>query len=154
MINSLFNFIFSNPTLAIVVVGTFVIIFILRHLFIHRLIWIIGFHVILLFTFFILTVGGGGVQNAGYESLSKFVELEKNNQLDDARANPSQFKELFHSDLKRFKNSSELRAYLEFYDKKVDRSEAAAIGWFFALLTDFCLMIIALIGQLRGLRRK
>jgi hypothetical protein len=89
----------------------------------------------------VIVIGGGGVQMDGYDRLDRFILLEKNNQLEDAKDNPKNYDSIFRIDLKEFKNSAEFRDYLQKYDASVDRAEAISIGWIFSLLTEISVLL-------------
>lgn len=92
-----------------------------------------------------VAIGGGGVQNAGYDRLEKFIMLEKNNQLEHAKKNPQDYDATLQIDLKEFKNSTEFREYLQKHDLIVDRNEAISIGWLFAFLSEISLVFVGLL---------
>jgi hypothetical protein len=91
---------------------------------------------------FIAAVGGGSVQNDGYSRLEKFIELEKNYKLNDAKRNLQNYDSMLAIDLQEFKNSDEFRAYLKRNDNAVDKSEAISIGWLLVLISDIAMMCV------------
>ncbi len=92
---------------------SFFILFLIRQLFIERKIFIFFYHIGLFCALFFAVLGGGGVQNAGYERLEKFILLEKNNELEFASKNPHNYDPTLRIDLEQFKNSEEFRDYLK-----------------------------------------
>ena len=81
-------------------------------------------------------MGGEGVQNADYDRLEKFIQLEKNNQLEQARNNPKNYDTALQIDFKNLKNSNEFRKHIQRYDSHVDKEEALFIGWLLAFIAE------------------
>jgi hypothetical protein len=137
----MFNAIISIQNLFIISLCSFFIFFTLRQL-IKRSLFIVLYHITLFCILFSLAIGGGGVQNDGYERLEKFILLEKNNQLEHAKNNPQNYDSMLQIDIKEFKNSANFRAYLQKHDLSVDKVEAIFIGGLFALLTEISLILV------------
>lgn len=135
-------FFLSMYLLFFLILFSFFALFILRHLCIKRKSFIFLYHIIWFCILFIAAVGGGSVQNDGYSRLEKFIELEKNHKLNDAKLNLQNYDSMLAIDMQEFKNSDEFRSYLKRNDNAVDKSEAIFIGWFFVLITDIAMMFI------------
>lgn len=146
----LFNSILSMHQLFFLTLAAFFILFMFRHLCIRRKLWISVYHIVLFCILFVAAVGGGSVQNYGYSRLEKFIELEKNDKLNDAKRNLKNYDSMLAIDFRQFKNSDEFRAYLKRYDSDVDKSEAIFIGWLFILISDIataCMYILRYIAN-------
>ena len=132
----MFNVLLSLQALLLLSAFAFFTFFAIRRLLISRISLICLYHLCLFFILFIASIGGGGVQNDGYQRLEKFISLEKSNRLEDAKKNPSHYDSTLKIDLKAFNNSAEFRDHLKKYDTFLDRAEAIFIGWIFALLAE------------------
>lgn len=142
----MFNFFFSNPTLLVWLILSFLLILTLRKLLFPRTIFAVLYHFSLFVVLFILSIGGGGTQNDGYERLEKFISLESNNQLQNAKNNLKEYDGMFQIDLEQFKDSSEFKDYLQSNDSFVDKVETLLIAWLLALIAD---LTMAFIGWLQ-----
>ncbi len=121
------NAILSVKELFLLSLISFVVLFLIRHLFIRKKIFIFIYHFGLFIVLFVSVIGGGGVQNSDYERLEKFILLEKNNELENAKQNPENYDPSLRIDLWQFKNSKEFRDYIKKWDESVDRTEALFI---------------------------
>ena len=137
-----FNILLSMHELFFLTLFAFFVLFTFRHLLIKRKSFIFAYHAILFCILFIAAIGGGGVQNDGYARLEKFIELEKNNELDKAKQNRQNYDSMLAIDLQEFKNSDEFRAYLKRNENAVDKSEAISIGWLLVLISDIAMMCV------------
>jgi hypothetical protein len=144
----MFNILSSNPKLFFLTLFSFIIFFTIRQLFIKKYKFVFLYHICLFGILFIVAIGGGGVQNAGYYSLEKFIALEKNNQLAKAKKNVQNYDSMFQADLLQFESSKELRDYLKKYDVQVDQEEAIFIGWLFALFAEISISLIQIFGYI------
>lgn len=131
----MFNFLQSNYELFLISIYTFLIILTIRH-FIKNKYIIILYHAVTFLTFFVMSIGGGSIENDAYNRYEQFVLLEQNKQLEDAKKNPDQFDSMFQIDLMQFKDSAEFKKYLLDIDNSVDKSEAMMVGWIFAFLYE------------------
>lgn len=113
-----------------------------RHLCIKRNLSFFVYHIILFCILFIAAVGGGSVQNDGYSRLEKFIELEKNHKLHEAKQNPQNYDSMTAIDLREFKDSEEFKSYLQKYDDDIDKAEAVFVGWLFVLISDIAMMCV------------
>jgi|GEM_PF-2320191 hypothetical protein len=138
----MFNFLFSVPGLTIILLLSFFVIVMIRHILFNRIIHILFYYTFLfIFIFMIGAVGGGGVINHAYDRLDEFCKLEENNQLIDAKNNPSNYSSMLQIDLEQFKNSNEFKAYIhEEYEPNTDKAEAISIGLLFAILAEIALL--------------
>lgn len=148
------NFLLDSSHLSLVMLFAFFLFFTIRTLFIKRLFVIGLYHVCLFVILFIAVVGGGGVQNDGYDRLKKFKHLEEMGQLEEARKNFQSTSPMLQIDLTEFKNSADFLTYLKENDLHVDRAEAVAIGWIFCLIAELSLAFSALIGWVISKRKK
>lgn len=135
----MFNALQSTNGLFLTTLFSFFILFTIRQLFIKRNIWIFLYHLSLFSALFIMALGGGGVQNDGYDRLEKFILLEKNGNLLSAKKSPQDYDPALRLDLQEFNDSQEFRDYLKKYDATVDQAEALFIGWVFAFLAEIAL---------------
>lgn len=142
----MFNMFFCRPDLFLLSLASCFFIFMISQC-IRRPFFKILFHIFICISLLIAAIGGGGVQNDGYERLEKFIELEQNNQLDEAKKNP-QYGSMLQIDLKEFKNSDEFRKYLQEHDRNVDRAEAIAVGYLYALVAQISLLGLLLIKRI------
>jgi len=142
MFYSLFS---VSPSLLLLTLFSFFLFFTIRQLLIKKKIFILIFYLCFSCILFIASVGGGGVQNDGYERLETFVSLEKNQQLEQAKKNPKNVDSMLQIDLEQFQNSDEFRTYLKEYDVTVDRAEAITIGFIFVLLAEMSLALVKLL---------
>lgn len=94
------------------------------------------YHMLWFCVLLILALGGGSVQNDGYERMKEFALLEESNQLESAKKNPQNYSAMLQIDLQQFKNTHEFKAYLQQHDLSVDRAEALFIGWLLAFIAD------------------
>lgn len=141
----MFSSLLSMHPLPLITLYSFFALFTFRHLLTKRKSSIFGYHIILFCTFFFTVVVGGSVQNDGYARLGKFIELEKNHKLNDAKQNPQNDDSMLAIDLHEFKNSDEFRAYLKKHDHDIDKSEAIFIGWLLVLLSDIAMMCVCIL---------
>ncbi|EKD74143.1 MAG: hypothetical protein ACD_45C00059G0002 [uncultured bacterium] len=132
----MFDLLLSIEKLFLFSLCAFFIILTVRRLFIRRKILIFLYHGCLFIVFFVLAMGGEGVQNADYDRLEKFIQLEKNNQLEQARNNPKNYDTALQIDFKNLKNSNEFRKHIQRYDSHVDKEEALFIGWLLAFIAE------------------
>lgn len=144
----MFNALLSVSNLFTLTLLSFVILLVLRLLFIKSKKLILIYHVILFCVLFFLSVGGGSVQNDGYLRLEKFIELEKNGELKIAKNNPQNYDSMLQIDLKQFHDSSEFKDYLKYHDVSVDNAEAVFIAWLFVFLVEISMIIITLINYI------
>lgn len=151
----MFNTLLAIRELFLLTLLSFFILLTIRHLFIKRSIFVVLYHISLFCILFVASIGGGGVQNDGYDRLEKFIILEKNNELESAKQNPQNYDSMLQIDLQAFKNSSEFRDYLKRYDIAVDKAEARFIGWLFAFLAELSMVFVQLINYVpRVINRK
>lgn len=141
----MFNALLSVSNLFTLTLSSFVILLVLRHLFIKNKKLIPVYHMILFCTLFILSIGGGSVQNDGYIRLEKFIELEKKGELSFAKNNPQNYDSMLQIDLKQFHDSSEFKDYLKSYNVSIDNSEAVFIAWLFVFLVEISMIIVKLV---------
>lgn len=123
----------------------FFVLFIFRHLCITRQLYIFVYHTIFVGVLFVGLLGGGGALNDGYRGLEKFIVLEKNNQLVEAKRNLKNYDSILAMDLQQFQNSDEFRSYLKRTHDNVDTLEAIFLGWLFVLISDIAMMCVYLI---------
>lgn len=121
---------------------TFFLLFFIRHGWIKKVKWVCAFHLVTSGVLFFLLLAGTSVQDAGYRRLEVFKSLEKNNQLEAARANPKSVSSMLAIDLDQFKTSKDFEAYLAEYDQDLVNRDAEARGWFLVFLSD---MVFALL---------
>ena len=133
----MFNMILSLSSLSLLSVKAFFVLFCVRLLFFKKKIAILFFHFLLFLGLFVVTIGGGGVQNDDYESLKKFKALEQNNSL------TSPEKKLHDIRWKGFATSKELQEYIESHNPFIDKAEAVAVGWCFGLCADIAMLFVA-----------
>lgn len=141
----MFNIIMNMPHIFLVTFFSFFIFFLIRHAFFKLNGAILLFHSSLFLVLFITLIGGGGVQNAGYERLKVFMEWEKNKQLQDAKNNLKQYESILAIELKQFTNSDAFKEYLKKHDDVVDKVDAAFVAWIFVFLSDIAMVIIFII---------
>ncbi|WP_341788169.1 hypothetical protein [Rickettsia endosymbiont of Lasioglossum villosulum] len=143
----MFNFLQSNYELFLISIYTFLIILTIRH-FIKNKYLIVLCHLVTFLTFFVMSIGGGSVENDAYKRYEEFVLLEQNKQLENAKKNPDQFDPMFQIDLRQFKDPDEFKKYLLEIDDSVDKSEAMMLGWIFAFLYEIskiCAFLLVLV---------
>jgi len=140
----IFNSILSIHQLFLVTLYAFFGIFLIRHAFIKRKLFIFLYHFILGSVLFFAAVVGGSVQNDGYARLKQVVELEKNQQLEYAKQHPQKYDSMLAIDIQEFENSDAFRKYLKDHDQVVDKAEAMSIGWLFVLLSDIAMLFVRL----------
>ncbi|ABE04880.1 unknown [Rickettsia bellii RML369-C] len=140
----MFNFLQSNYELFLISIYTFLIILTIRH-FIKNKYLIVLCHLVTFLTFFIMSIGGGSVENDAYKRYEEFVLLEQDKQLENAKKNPDQFDSMFQIDLRQFKDSTEFKKYLLDIDDSVDKSEAMMVGWIFAFLYEISKIFVFLL---------
>lgn len=138
----MFNTLYLIHQLFYVTLISFFIIFTIRQLFIKRKNFIFLYHISLLLILFIASIGGGGVQNDDYKRLEKFILLEQNNELEQAKTNPQNYDSMLRIDLQQFKNSREFKEFIKSRDNDVDIAEALFIGWLFALIADISIAMV------------
>jgi len=138
----MFNSILSMYQLFFLTLSSFFALFILRHLCIKRKLSIFLYHILLFCLLFIAAVGGGSIQNDGYYRLEKFIELEKNHELNDAKRKLQNYDSMLAIDLQEFKNADEFRVYLKRNDNAVDKFESISIGWLLVLISDIAMMCV------------
>ncbi|KJV92069.1 hypothetical protein RBEMOGI_0688 [Rickettsia bellii str. RML Mogi] len=80
----MFNFLQSNYELFLISIYTFLIILTIRH-FIKNKYLIVLCHLVTFLTFFIMSIGGGSVENDAYKRYEEFVLLEQDKQLENAK---------------------------------------------------------------------
>ncbi len=149
----MFNFFLTIPYLFCLTCSSFFIIFLLRHTFLNRNVFILFFHLILFLSLFMASIVGGSVQNDGYKRLKAFTELEKKGKLDKAKNNLIQYDSILAIDLTEFKNSDAFKAYLKKHDNFVDKVEAVFIAWIFVFLSDIAMFIIFIIRNRENKKR-
>ncbi len=150
----MFNVLQSIHQLFFLTLYSFFTIFTIRQLFIKRKILVFLYHLVLFGILFTASIGGGGVQNDGYDNLEKFLLLEKNNQLEQAKKNLQDYDSSLQSHLQEFQNSNEFRDYLKRNDAHVDQAEAISIGWFLVLLSEISIVLTQLLRALQALLQK
>lgn len=133
----MFNMIFSLTALSFLAIQAFFALFCVRLLFFKKKIAVVSFHFLLFLGLFIVTIGGGGIQNDDYEGLKKLKALEENNTFNSDKTN---FKDLHW---KGFETSKELQEYIESHDPFIDKAEAIAVGWFFVLCADIAMVFVS-----------
>lgn len=133
---SIFNALASMPELCLWSCYTCLAILLIRNLFIRGVFYALLYHGCLFCIIFIMSIGGGSVQNDARKRLELFMLLEKNNQLEQAKNNLGHYDTMFQIDLRSFKDVNAFRHHVESYDSSIDKTEAICIGWFFALLTE------------------
>lgn len=138
----MFNILISNSQLALISIASCMALLIFRLLLIHKVRWICIYHGVLFMILFTLSVGGGGVQNDGYQRLAQFEELERRKQLSYAKQHLDGYDSMMQIDLQEFNNSGEFKAYLEKYDASVDRDEAIFIGWLLSFCAELAMLIV------------
>lgn len=141
----MFNALFSVSDLFFLSLLSFVILLVLRILFIKSKKKIFIYHTILFCMLFFLSVVGGSVQNDGYLRLEKFIELEKHGELEIAKKNLQNYDSMLQIDLKEFHDSNEFKDYLKRHDVSVDKMEAVFIAWLFVFLVEISMLIAQLI---------
>ncbi|HJK86325.1 MAG TPA: hypothetical protein QKA08_00960 [Candidatus Megaira endosymbiont of Nemacystus decipiens] len=144
----MFNTLLSVSDLFILTLLFFIILLVFRLLFIKSKKLIFAYHIILFCVLFILSIGGGSVQNDGYRRLEKFIELENNGELSLAKSNLQDYDSMLQIDLKEFNNSNEFKDYLKRQDVDIDRAEAIFVAWLFVFLTEISILIAQLINYI------
>lgn len=81
----MFNILLSVPNLFLLSLFSFFVLFTIRRLFIRRRLFLFLYYIWVSCILLIASIAGGGVQNDGYARLEKFILLEKNNQLEEAK---------------------------------------------------------------------
>lgn len=81
---SMLNFLKSNYELFLISIYTLLIILTIRH-FIKNKYLIILYHAVTFLTFFVMSIGGGSVENDAYKRYEEFVLLEQDKQLENAK---------------------------------------------------------------------
>lgn len=150
----MFNVIISIHELFLLTAISLLLILSTRLAFIKKRIFIFLFYSFLFVTLFVGAVGGGGVQNIGYDILEQFTMLEKKNELEHAQKNPQNYDAYFASYLTQFKTSKEFKEYLQSYDPGVDKAEALFIGLFFALLAEIAIAFAKLVDYFARRNKK
>lgn len=135
------NIFFPKMGFFLISIITFFTFFIARLFLIRKPLLVFVYYTFIFCILCVAVIGSGGVQNDGYERLEQFIMLEKNNQLEQAKNNPALANGMLKIDLEQFKNSAEFRAYLETHGKAGDIVEVVLIGWFYALLAEFALIL-------------
>jgi hypothetical protein len=133
----MFQVFLSHKALFQLMLHSFFVIFLIRHLFFKKTVPIAVYHCALLASLFVAAIGGGGAISDGYERLDQFIQLEKS--LQHAKQSP-QKNSMLSIDLEQFKNSDEFMAHLKKYEHAVDCAESVTLGWFFVLLSDIGLL--------------
>jgi hypothetical protein len=131
----MFNSLVLIPKLFFASICACFFICLLRTLLIKRKITLVLYYFCLFIVLFIGVIGGGGVQNDGYARLEEFRELERTNNLELAKNNPTT-NSMLRIDLDQFKTSKECKEYLEGNEDSVDLLEAIFIGWLFSLIVE------------------
>jgi hypothetical protein len=149
-----FNVLLSVYKLFLLSLLSFFLIFIIRQLFIRRKILIFLYHQLFFLWVLVVSVGGGGVQNDGYERLKQFILLEQNNKLYEAKKNLQNYDSMLRIDLQEFKNSSEFLNYLKKHDAAVDKAEAVSIGWLFVVLSEIAMVCVEIMRCAYSITRK
>jgi hypothetical protein len=144
----MFNALNSISDLYYLALLFFVIFLVLRLLFCKSKKMIFAYHFILFITLFIASIGAGSVKNDGYRRLEKFIELEKNNQLELAKNNPQNYESMLQIDFTHFNNSNDFSNYLKNYDHKIDIAEAIFVSWLFVFLTEISMLIVKFINYI------
>ena len=139
----LFNVLLAHPDLLYTPLYAFLGFFLFRHLFVKQKIWIIGYHTVLFFLFFIAIIGGGGSYNEASHRLEKFIEIEQHPSPDKEKLISEQKDGMLERDFQQFKNSAKFLDHLKHQDKVVERIERMSLGWLFFLLSDLALGLIA-----------
>ncbi|RZI45685.1 hypothetical protein [Candidatus Finniella inopinata] len=150
----MFNVLSSVSQLFFLTLLSFFVLFTIRSLFVRGKIFVCCYHVILFLVLFVASVGGGGVQNAGYHRLEQFILLEKNHQLELAKKNPENYDSMLQIDLQQFKDSNEFKDYLKGYDASVDKAEAVTIGWLFVFLAEISMLCAQLMSRAYSVMRR
>lgn len=129
---------FSDYQLVCLTLVAFLLLVLFRYLYIKKTLLILLYHIVLFSLFLMAIIGQGGVQNEEEHYLEKFIELEKNNKLDEAKKNPE------NSDLPeyllKFENSDAFKTHLQKYDHQLLQTIAISIGWFLVLICDIILI--------------
>ncbi len=144
----MFNVLIPVTPLFLLTLFSFFILFTIRQSFIKRKIFIFLYHICLFCILFIASVGGGDIQNDGYNRLEKFILLEKSNELELAKQNLQKYDPMLQIDLKYYKNSSEFKDDLKSKDTSVDKAEAIFIGWLFVLISEISMCLIQIFGYI------
>lgn len=133
---------------------SFFVLFVLRRT-IAKNIWIaIVSHSVFLLLTIVVSIGGGGAISDSYVRLDQFIELEKNQKLDEARKSLKKHDSMLEIDLQQFKNSSEFRAYIEETYNDVETLQSVSFGWFFVLISDIALACIFIVHHITHTVRK
>lgn len=133
---------------------SFFVLFTVRRLFMKRTPFVFLYHICLFCVVLVTVVGGGGVQNDGYDRLETFTLLEQNNQLENAKLKPENYDSMLRIDLQQFKNSHEFKEYLQKHDNSVDKAEAMAVGWLFFLVAELSWVLSELCRLIFRRKRK
>ncbi|MEH0001989.1 MAG: hypothetical protein V6Z78_00210 [Holosporaceae bacterium] len=126
---------------------TCMVVFLIRERWIKRW-WVsICYHGILFLILVPIGVGYGGVQNTAYHDLEVFRQLEKNNQVAEARKDPAHYK-ISGSLALDFETSDAFHDYIRHtYDSQADKLFAIIIGWLVALMCDLVIAIVCLLRR-------
>lgn len=137
----------SVPYLVKISALSFLIIMIVRRLFLKKKIYLFLYYISLfVFIFMVGAVGGGGIINDAYDRLEDFRKLEESNQLEYAKSNPEIYNSMLQIDLEQFKDSNEFEEYIKKeYEPSTDRAEAISVGLFFAFLSEVALLFSMII---------
>lgn len=142
------DYIVTHQNCFLFLVISFFTVFTIRTALVHKTKYVVLYHGVIFFILSILFLGGGGVQNDGYESLDEFTALETSGKLTEARAHPEKYNHRLQMDLLQFSSAHEFRKYIEVNDRGLARLDAVLMGWFLALLTEISLILIAVARRL------
>lgn len=137
----MFNILLSNFELFLLMLLSFLIFLAIRRFMIRKRKFIFLYHVCLFSILFIVSIGFRSVQNDEYVRLEKFIMLENNNKLEEARNNPQHYDPVFNIDLREFKDSNEFRHYIKEMDATIDRAETIFVAWCFAFLAEIYIVV-------------
>lgn len=125
----MFNFLLS-------IISAFIIFF-LRKALINKLIYGLIYYFVLVLVIVAFGVAGGGVTNDAYIRLHTFEDLERNNQLLDAKNKPTPYDGMLQIDLAQFSNSAEFKQYIQdTYEKTTGQAESVGIGLLFVIVLE------------------
>ena len=138
----------------VVAISALVVLTLSKHVFKCSM-WRCFFYYIIMLLSFFLVVGAGGVMNDAYKRLEIFEELEKNNQLQNAKDNPTLYDRMLQIDLKCFANSQEFKEDLFFQEETLVLQGYIIVGVLFAIMFDFFLKpLVRIVKKFWGYNKK
>lgn len=144
------NSLLADPSFSILALCSFLTFFAIRILLIKRIIFILLYHVCLFCILFIFFISGVLALGDDYRRLDKFILLEKNHQLEEARNKLEDYDSMFQIDLKQFKNSDEFKMYINDLVSEVNIAFMISIGWILVLFADSLIICVLIYNKLKN----